>query len=148
MLIQKLEMCINFHLLLKQLLTNYYYRGIIRYLELFLSKGLCCNQGISWARQGSNSFASLRSDSGQSIPQCSWAGKLCCTGREMSLQSLTLAQMDSLMEKCLCANLLLILFWFNVPVNCLKFLYVTLVSTILYLDALRQITERLQLPSM
>lgn len=73
MLIQKLETCITFHLLLKQLLTNYYYRGIISYLELFLRKGLCCNQGTSWGRQGSNSFASLRSDSGQSIPSAPWA---------------------------------------------------------------------------
>lgn len=147
MLIQKLEMCINFHLLLKQLLISYYYRHIVRYLELFLSKGLCCYQSISWGRQGSKCFDSALTR-GRASLSAPWA-------REVVLyeQGDVSVEMDSCTNefpdgKCLRANLLLILFWFKVPVNCWKFLYVTLVSTVLYLDALRQITERLQLPSM
>lgn len=140
-------MCINFHLLLKQLLNNYYYRHIVRYRELFLSEGLGSYQSSSWGRQGSNWFDSDLSQDRASL-SAPGQGKLYCRSREMSLKKLTLVQMHSLMEECLRADLLLILFWFNVPVNGLKFLYVTLLSTVLYLDALRQITERLQLPSM
>lgn len=148
MLIQKLGMCINFHLLLKQLLTNHYYRGIIRYLELFLSEGLCCYQGIIWGRQGSNSFTLLDLAQGRASPSAPWAGEVVQYGQgdvSVELDSCTNGFPDGKVLVCWSA---LILFGFNVPVNCWKLLYVRLVSTVLYLDALRQITERLQLPSM
>lgn len=73
MLIQKLDMCIKFHLLLKQLLTNSYYRNIIRYLELFLDKGLCCYQSISWGRQGSSWFDSVIFTQGRTSLSAPWA---------------------------------------------------------------------------